>query len=231
MTHATFIAEVIEKMPDKEIFFAKELYDSIYKYEAITEENYYQILKRNQEKGRLVRLSKGVYAKPKNTRFGIVSPSEIEIIDHFIKNDKGMFVGYQLFNQLHLTSQVSKKYHIITNNNHNKYTINNISIKYANLEFTKPIKETIAMLEVLSEIENIQDLDEKRFMQYCEEFAINSYSDDALCTVLKESKYQKYILNFLKKILDTYEVQNTIDVYLSKLTNYKKPKVSLYEFA
>lgn len=180
-------------------------------------------------KQQLVRLSKGVYTRPQQTRFGFVLPTEKEIVDQFIADEKGMLVGYQLFNQLQLTSQISKQYHILTNNSHQKSTIQNISIKQSNLNFTKPVREVLEMLEVLSMVDSLQDLDEKQFISYCEYFSKNSYQDHILDLILNEHRYKKSTLYFLKLILDIYQIPNTIHKYLSALSRYKEPKVAYYE--
>jgi len=56
----------------------------------------------------LAKVSKGVYCRPRKTRYGIILPSEQEIVDTFTKNELGMVVGYRLYNTLNLTTQVSK---------------------------------------------------------------------------------------------------------------------------
>lgn len=231
MKQITKIKEYIKEVPEKELIFARELFQRIASKTAISEENFYKVLERMVSNQELARLSKGVYTRPQQTRFGLVLPTEKEIVDQFIENEKGMVVGYQLFNQLQLTSQISKRYHILTNNSHQKSTIQNISIKQSKLTFTHSVRETLAMLEVLSVVDNLQDLDEKQFITYCEDFAKNSYQDHVLDLILSEHRYKKSTLYFLKLILDSYHIPNTVHQYLSTLSKYKEPKVAYYEVA
>lgn len=231
MQQAKKITEIIKEFPEKELIFASELYKRVSNQTKVSEENYYKILERLTSSQQLVRLSKGVYTRPVQTRFGFILPTEMEIVEQFIKNEQGMVVGYQLFNQLQLTSQISKRYHILTNNSHNKSTIKNISIKHSKLKFTESIKSMLAMLEVLSVVDNLQDLNEKQFITYCEKFSKDAYQDNLLDLILSEHRYKKSTLYFLKLILDTHRVPNTINKYLSTLSKYKEPKVPYYEIA
>ena len=59
--------------------------------------------------GRISRLSKGRFYKPKITKFGKLQPDEFQIVKDLLeKNGKiiGYLTGYSIFNQLLLTTQV-----------------------------------------------------------------------------------------------------------------------------
>lgn len=231
MKQSQQIINIISRIPEKEIIFASELYRQFEEEVQISEENFYKILERLVTKGDLVRLSKGIYTKPKLTRFGYILPTESEIILVFVEDDSGMVTGYHLFNKLKLTTQIAKNYQVFTNNSHNKSTINNISIKEYQLTYTPSIKKIIAFLEVLASVDRIQDLNEDNFVEYCKHFASYEYQDDLLELVQKEIKYKKSTLYFLKLILDAYEIPNRVHTHLSKLSKYKEPKVRYYEAA
>lgn len=51
---------------------------------------------------------------PKISKYGIIPPSEKEIISAFTENETGTVVGYSLYNQLNLTTQVSKKISVMS---------------------------------------------------------------------------------------------------------------------
>lgn len=224
------VKRLIDKIPEKKLFFASDLYKKNYNLnQDISEPNFYKILERLVENKSLSRVSKGIYTRPKETKYGLLLPTSSDIVEQFIEKENGMLVGYHLYNQLKLTTQISKKYHIFTKNAYQKTTIQEIFLKEYKLKYTKPIKEMISMLEVLSNIDGIQDLNETQFIHYCRDFSINLYDDDILKEVLKEIKYKKKTLYFLKVILDYYHIENTIYNYLSKLSKYKIPEVKYYE--
>ena len=67
-------------------------------------------LNRQVAQKKLIRLSKGHYFKPRNTRFGQLSPRLEEVIkDFFVKNNKiiGYISGTAAFAKLGLTTQIS----------------------------------------------------------------------------------------------------------------------------
>lgn len=229
MTQVKNIVDYITKIPKMELIFANELYEQIEKKFLVSEENFYKVLERLVRKTELVRLSKGVYTRPQKSRFGMLVPTESEIVKDFTKGESGMLVGYHLYNQLKLTTQVSKNYKVLTNNTHKKATIQNVSLKEHRLNFTESVRNHIAFLEVLVAVESIQDLNEHQFITYCKEFAIRQYDDEVLGDILKEIRYSKSTLYFLKLVLDSYQISNTVQKHLSKLSKYKKPGVKYYE--
>lgn len=55
----------------------------------MTEAAFYKTLERFCQSGSLVHLTKGLYYKPKKSRFGIVPIREQDIVTHYIGNQKG----------------------------------------------------------------------------------------------------------------------------------------------
>lgn len=226
------ITSLIKKFPEKKIIFAGEVFQKLTKTDKkISAENFYKVLERLVTSGELRRVSKGIYAKPKKTRFGEILPNNEEIVEIFIEKDRGMVVGYHLYNNLKLTTQISKKYRVFTRDSHKKSTIQQVVLKEYKLKYTEEVQNMISMLEVLSNIETIQDLNEKQFISYCKDFATNIYNDQLIEKVLKEIEYKKKTLYFLKTILDAYQVPNSIQEKLSKTSKYKVPEVKFYETA
>src|SRR6266550_4482881 len=77
-----------------------------------TDAAYFRALSRMVKAGKLVRLEKGKYYKPKKSRFGALRPSETEIVKTLTQRG-GKTVGYltgnALYNQWGLTTQVPGK--------------------------------------------------------------------------------------------------------------------------
>lgn len=191
---------------------------------------YYKALERLVKSKLLLKVSKGVYCLPMNTEFGVVKPSSNEIIEQYISKTKGMKIGYQLYNELNLSTQISKRYELYSNSLSGfTKNINDIHIKKVNLSFTQDIKTQIAMLEVLSHFETIEDLNLAVFRIYSEKFA-NNFDEKTFETVIKNIKYKKSTIAFLRDILNYFNSPNNLGRYLSSLSTYKYPRMEeIYE--
>ena len=62
----------------------------------------------------------------------------------------------------------------------------------------------------------------KQSARYAKQFA-RGYDDEAAVTVLRSMKYKKRSIAFMKKVLDTYKVPNTLSQFLSNASHYKVP--------
>lgn len=71
----------------KELIFASKLY-AVSFANAVSEETYYQTLGRMCKAGSLCRIAKGTYYRPKTSKYGIVPPSQKEIVAAFTEPDK-----------------------------------------------------------------------------------------------------------------------------------------------
>ena len=121
---AKHIEATIEQEPVNQIFKASAMYKS--KFDEFPEVSYYKALERMSKQGSLVHLSKGLYYRPKKTRFGLVPISENEIIYYYTKDNRGLVIGYRLYNQKGLTTKISKKVEILSSAlTEQKKTINN----------------------------------------------------------------------------------------------------------
>ena len=90
-----------------ELIFASKLYMQQLSSD-VTESAYYKTLERLCKAGELCKIAKGTYYRPKASKYGVVPPSQKEIVSAFTEPDKGTVVGYSLYNNLKLTTQVSK---------------------------------------------------------------------------------------------------------------------------
>ena len=141
-----------------------------------------------------------------------------------------MKIGYQLYNELNLSTQISKKY-LIYSNALSGFTknIENINIKKVELSFTEEIKNQIAMMEILSNFETIQDLNLTAFRSYSEKFA-KTFNEKCFEDVIKNISYKKSTIAFLREILNYFNKSNNLGRYLSSLSTYKYPKMEeIYE--
>jgi hypothetical protein len=122
-----------------------------------TEAAYFRALSRMVKAGKLVRLEKGKYYKPKNSRFGALRPSEAEIVKTLTQRG-GKTVGYltgnALYNQWGLTTQVPGKITIARRSRLPEKEVSGYKIKFAVRSF--PFKEAdIPLLQLLDALTDI----------------------------------------------------------------------------
>lgn len=190
-----------------------------------SEWSFYKSLERLVKSSLLLRVSKGVYCLPLTTEFGVIRPSSDQIAAQFISGTKGMKIGYQLYNELNLTTQISKKQMLYSNAISGRTkTINDVSIIKIDLSFGEGTKTQVAFLEVLSHFGDIQDLNLPAFRSYSEDFA-KSFNEGNFEKIIKKINYKKRTIAFLREILNHFGVSNNLERHLSPLSTYAHPKM------
>lgn len=224
MKGSEIILDSLSVYRPNELIFAGKFYKE-HLLGKVKEATYYKTLERLCESQELINIAKGVYHLPKKSKYGIVPPSDQEIISTFVKNEKGMVVGYSLYNQLNLTTQISKSIQVISSNLEGvTKTIRNVIVHQVPIVFTQEIQNMIKGLEVLQHFYEIQDLNYKIFIEFTETLARN-YIEELFVREELYKRYKKSTIAFLREILNYYHKENNLDVYLSELSNYKYPKM------
>ena len=229
MKYNSKIEQRIEQFNPNEIIVAKKLYSE--ELSDIPETTYFKVLERMVEQNALVRISKGVYCRPKKTRFGVVTVNENEIIRYFTGDSKnGLVIGYRLYNREGLTTQVPKTIELYSNLiTEDKKVIRNVSISKINVQLEEPKVKIIEMLEILQNYPQIEDVNNRAFACYIEK-AANVYVNEAANEVLKTMKYKKRTIAFLESVLKYFGVRNTLSRYLSGTSRYAIPSMEvIYE--
>lgn len=225
MSNSQAILKYIEKQPEAAVIIARELY--IKKFSNMTETAFLKNLERLNKEEKITRISKGVYCKPKKTRFGIISAGESDIVEYFLgeNNKYGFEFGYRLYNKHKLTTQISKKIDICTQkSNVENGTIKNITIKKLGAFYKPNMLSTIELLEILENYHRIEDLNQKNFVKYCD-YAVKEFNEKNFEQLYKNLNYKKRTIAFLKQLLDFYGVSNGLKKYLNGTSKYKIPKV------
>lgn len=222
------IREYIETVSENMLIEANALHNK--EFPEIPESTYYKILERLCKDQRLIHLTNGLYYKPKESAFGQIPISDKEIAAHYIHNGHGIIIGYHLYNDKGITTQISKNIEVLSNViGSQKKTAGNVKIKRANIKFTSKNIPIIETLEILQNYNKIQDINKKGLLSYMAGFA-DKYSDNAAIEVLQNMKYKKSTISFVKSFLDYLNVPNSLGKYLSKLSNYAIPNMErLYE--
>jgi len=226
------VREKIESYPLRELIVANKFL--IEKLPNIPANTYYKSIERMRKKGELEWLAKGVYCRPKVTKFGKISAGEENILNYYIgkENYTGVVIGYRLYNKYGITTQVSKSVKIYSNVlEEEKKVIKNVEIKKVNISINSKIKRAIEQLEILENYDEIEDVDKNSLIRLYITIA-EEYCDKVFITVLRNMKYKKRTIAYLEKILNTKKVENTLSQFLNKTSKYKVPLVEeFYESA
>ena len=121
-------------------------------------------LSRLTKSGRIKRLKRGIYYKPKKTKYGELKPDENEILKNILykKNKRiGYITGVKLYNRLGLTTQVANEYQIAVNKLKKDIEVGKTIINF--IRVNPPISENnyklLQYLDVLKNIKNIPGSD------------------------------------------------------------------------
>ncbi len=231
MTSSAIVREKLMAHRQNELIMASRLY----KRELlgrVSEDSFYKTIERMCKAKELVKISKGTYYLPKVGKYGVIPPSESEIVSAFTANNRGVVVGYSLYNMLGLTTQIAKSIAVISNSLESvTKTIRNITIQQVNIEYSRQISSMIQALEVLQNYAVIQDLNYSAFIRFAENLAL-SFNEEVFESVNQIIKYKKVTISFLREILRYYGVKNNLSKYLSSLSEYKHPTMEdIYEAA
>ena len=231
MSSSAVIRNALANYKENELILASKLYKSEL-CDKISEAAFYKSIERMCKSGELIKIAKGTYHLPKVSKYGIVPPSEKEIISAFTENEMGTVVGYSLYNTLKLTTQIAKSVEVLSSALEGfTKTIRNITVHQVQINYSESIKSMIHALEVLQNYYNIQDINNSAFIAYTKELA-NKYNEEIFKEVISTINYKKSTIAFLQEILNFYGKQNNLNKYLSNLSEYKHPKMEkLYETA
>lgn len=225
------VRSALREFKENELIIASRLYKEKLSGQ-ISEAAYYKTLQRMCESGELVKIAKGTYHLPKIGKYGIIPPSEKEIVSAFTENGTGTVVGYSLYNDLNLTTQVSKTITVMSSSLEGlTKSIRNIVVRQVPLEFSKEITSMVHGLEVLQNFNAIQDINYSAFLKFAEQLA-NDFDSEAFRITISTQSYKKSTISFMQEILNHYQVDNNLNEYLSTLSEYKHPRMEeLYEAA
>lgn len=222
-SYAKYIETVIEQEPENKILEASALYQRSFSTVPIM--TYYKTLERMSKQGSLVHLTKGLYYRPKKTRFGAIPISEKEIVDHYTNGGQGIVIGYRLYNQKGLTTQISKRVEVLSSAvSEQKKNINNVCVTNSGIALTQDTIPVIETMEILQNYKSIEDISKSALAAYMREFTL-VYSDTAAVFVLKNRKYKKSTIAFLERFLNYFGVENTLHQFLSTLSSYEIPEM------
>lgn len=167
-----------------------------------------KILNRLEIEGVLSPVSKGVYY------VGDKVVDEELIVTEYVENGKGMFVGYQLFNDIGISTYQDEKTEIYTNNiQSNQKNIGKYNLKYVDIVFEDNIIDLISLLEIIDAGYSIKECD---FISYKKALDVlsHSYSDKYFQRVVKTIRYKFSTIKTLRGLLEQNGIiNNCFEIY------------------
>lgn len=220
MSYSSRVMEDVRQYSELKIIDTQKIHKQ--KFNEIPEPAFYKAVSRLAKAGEIERISKGIYCKPKKGRFGTTISNEKNILSYFLgeKKNKGVVIGYRLFNKYGLTTQISKTIELYSRViTQEKRTVRNILVHKSNLRFDTTTIKLIELLEILQEYKNIEDFNTNNFIKFIEE-AVKYYDERTVERIIKSISYKKSTLASLRNVLEFFDLENTIDEYLNGTSKY-----------
>ena len=211
MNYTKFVREYC-KNNSGAIFDVSKLKDT--EFSEVPYKTLLKILNRLEKEGLLSTVSKGVY-------FIGEKPLDEELIfDEYVDDGKGMFVGYQLFNDVGISDYVDCKIEIYTNNIKAKQkSVGCYLLKRVDLEFDDDIVDLVALLEIIDTGYSMKGCD---FMAYKKtvDILLKSYSDSSFEKIVKAIHYKYSTIKQLSEFLEANSIDNNcLNIFESTYKN------------
>jgi len=164
---AEYIRNRIDRLPKGYIFTYEDFDADVKKKEAIV-----KALNRMVESGKISKLAKGKYFKPEKTPFGVLQPSQEQIVKDLLDEDGktvGYLTGYSVYNKLGLTAQVSNVIQIGKNETRPKFKRERYTISFIKQKNTIT-KKNIPLLQILDSIKYIKKIPDTNTKTSCLRF-------------------------------------------------------------
>lgn len=222
MSIARNIANSVGQMPEGYVFTYREL-----GAEAKVKEAVIKALNRMVDSGKLSKLSKGKYYKPKLSPFGILMPNQEEIVKDLLEREGrpiGYLTGYGLYNQLGLTTQVSNTIHIGRNDVRPRFKRSFYKIAFIRQK-NIITKDNIPLLQILDAIRYIKDIPDTKVEQAIIRLLaiLRSLSDNELREIIQLSLlYSPATRALLGAMIDELERSISTNVLLESLNPISK---------
>lgn len=220
-SYAKEIKDVIFDMSLNEIFEASALKNI--QFSHIPDAAYYKMLERMTKCEQLIRLAKGVYCRSEE---GILAVDEQAVVDFYTKEKKGFVVGEALYKEKHIIDKENPQIMILSSElREDKKHIGDVCVQKIDIEITDETIPVVQTLEILQNYNKMENRNQNRYLAYMKYFA-EHYSDEATKYVIENKKYKKSTVAFMQRMLSWHGVDNSLDRYLSALSEYKIPTIA-----
>jgi hypothetical protein len=228
MKTTDYIAFSIGRLPRGYIFTYADFVTEVSKKEAVI-----KALNRMAVAGKISKLSKGKYYKPENTPFGILQPSQSQIVKGLLEEDGktiGYLTGYSIYNQLGLTTQISNTIQIGKNQIRSGFKRDRYTISFIKQPNTIT-KDNIRLLQILDAIRYIKKIPDITLEMSCKRLLaiLQTLSDKELLTLvrlaLKYPPATRALLGALLNQIQPTQLTGQLLKGLNPVSKYKFPGV------
>ncbi|GJM36146.1 MAG: hypothetical protein DHS20C18_51470 [Saprospiraceae bacterium] len=224
MTVMSKIKERINQIEEGQLF----TYDDV---ELLNKDSYAlsKALSRLVNDGIIERLRKGVFYKPRKTKFGKLQPTEKQILELILSNktsSNGYITGLIVYNNFGLTTQIPNEVEIATPNPKKAEKIGILKVRYVK-GIAPKLESDIEKLQILDALKNfkrIPDRNDELFVKLLKR-KISNLSDEDLSRLIDLSK--KYspgtraLLGAILELMEYDKLSAKLKVTLNKLTKYR----------
>jgi hypothetical protein len=221
-----YISDIIKELPDGFVFSYTD-----FMAEDIKPDTIIKALNRMASAGKISKLSKGKFYKPKSTVFGTIGPNEREIVkDLLYENGKpiGYLTGYSIFNRLALTTQVSAVIQIGANTVRPAFKRGFYRISFIRQK-NEITKENIPLLQILDSIRYIKKIPDSPVESSCKRFVsiLKKLTDNEKNMIVglaeKYPRSTRALLGALFEEIGAEKLTVPLKNYLNPVTKYKLP--------
>ncbi len=193
--------------------------------EVVKQKTVNKVLENLTKAGSIRRLSKGRYYKTKMTEFGELMPNSYQMVKDLLEeNGKliGYITGYQIFNELGLTTQVSAILQIGTIKDRKSTKRSYYRIKFIK-QWNTITKENIPLLQLLDCLRFFKNIPDSMPADNCKKLlALLSNLDESQRNRIKKLalKYSPQAIALLGAMLEVLNPNENVDM-LQKSLNYQ----------
>ena len=211
MNYTKFVREYC-KNNSGAIFDVSKLKDT--EFAEVPYKTLLKILNRLEKEGLLSAVSKGVYF------IGEKPVDEELIFGEYVDDGKGMFVGYQLFNDVGISDYVDRKIEIYTNNIKSKQkSVGQYFLKKVDLEFDDDTVDLVALLEIIDTGYSMKDCDSIAYKKTVD-MLLELYSDSSFEKIIKAIRYKYSTIKQLSEFLEANSIDNNcLNIFESTYKN------------
>ena len=214
------VIEKIDNFTCGYVFIASDFPVDVTKQKSVN-----KVLENLAKAGKIRRLSKGRYYKTKITEFGELPPDSYQIVKDLLEENRkpiGYITGYQIFNELGLTTQVSAILQIGTIKDKK-----NTKRSYYRIKFVKQwntiTKENIPLLQLLDCLRFFKNIPDAMPAESCRRllYLLSKLNDNQKGKIKKLAvKYTPQAVALLGAMLETINPNEDVEM-LKKSLNFQ----------
>ncbi len=212
-----YIKLKIERLPKSYVFTYEDFITEVNTKEAII-----KYLNRMAASGKIAKISKGKFYKPKDTVFGKLQPDQFQLVKDLLEDENklmGYLTGYSIYNSLGLTSQISNTIQIGKNEIRPTFKRERFTISFIKQKNTIT-KDNIPFLQLLDAMRYIKKIPDCPISKAITQFLdlIKKYEDSDVSNLVRlAQKYPPATRALLGAILDELGKSSLTDSLLKSL--------------